>query len=92
MTGPWASPRIAGHLTLPGDLTLGRAWRQSSFPEILKARGPGISVVKKHASSMGYLGAGMVNGGLIQVQVIRQLEIGPRALKRCTVGTFPYLA
>ena len=31
---------------------------------------------------MHYRAVGMVNGGLIQVQVAKQLKIGPRTLKR----------
>ena len=39
-------------------------------------------MVKEHLLSMRYRAVGMVNGGLTQVQVAKQLKIGSRTLKR----------
>ena len=75
---------FAGHVIPPCDLTLlGQVWRQKPFPEKYSRRAdPVSSMVKDHPLSMHYRAVGMVNGGLTQVQVAKQLKIGPRPLKR----------
>ena len=73
---------LAGHVALPDDLTRGKTRRQKPFSERYTRRAdPVSSIVKEHASSTRYRAVSMVNGGLTQVQVTKQLKVEPRTLK-----------
>lgn len=73
---------MVGHVTPSSDLIMGQAWRQKSIPESHSRRADPVSpMVKEHPRSMRNRAVGMVNGGVTQVQVAKQLKIGPRTLK-----------
>ena len=78
VAGPGRRRLLVSHVTQSGGLTLGHAWRQTPS----KCADPVSLMVKEHTLSMRYRAVGMVNGGLTQVQVTKQLKKGPRILKR----------